>query len=193
MSVALQKKAENGDEEVLKRAPTLYVIIGIKLVKGVLLLLLGLGLYTLSNNNLPDEFRSLLQFFDLDPDKKFFTDLSARIGNLSEGNMLWLGWLTMLYSLFSLVEGVGLIFRVSWAGWLAMAESVFFIPIEVYDLSHHLRTSIIIILILNIAIVWYLFQNRHRLFHHHHHHHSPPPPLPTPPPAGSEHPTRAKA
>ena len=52
---------------------------------------------------------------------------------------------------------------------------MFFIPIEVYDLSHHLRTSIIIILILNIGIVWYLFQNRHRLFHHHHHrHHGPP-------------------
>jgi uncharacterized membrane protein (DUF2068 family) len=173
------------DEEILKRAPTLYVIIGFKLIKGVLLLLLGLGLYTLSNNNLPNEFRSLLQFFDLDPDKKFFADMSAKLGSVTEGNMLWLSWLTMFYSLFSLVEGVGLIFRVFWAGWLAMGESVFFIPIEVYDLSHRLRTSIIIILILNIAIVCYLFQNRHRLFHHHHHRHgSHPRPLPAPTSSG---------
>jgi uncharacterized membrane protein (DUF2068 family) len=187
LSGAIQTRTGSGDEEVLKRAPTLYVIIGIKLIKGVLLILLGISLYTLSNNNLPDEFRSMLQFFDLNPDRKFFADMSAKIGSLTEGNMLWLSGLTVTYSLFSLVEGVGLIFRVSWAGWLAMGESVFFIPIEVYDLSHHLRTSIIIILILNIAIVWYLFQNRHRLFHHHHHHHhgSHARPLPTPTSSGT--------
>ena len=122
MSVDLQAQPASGEAEVLKRAPTLYIIIGIKLVKGVLLLLSGIGLYTLSNNNLPDEFRSLLQFFDLDPDKRFFADMSAKLGNVTEGNMLMLAWLTMLYSLFSLVEGVGLIFRVSWAGWLAMGS-----------------------------------------------------------------------
>jgi len=170
LSVEIQAQAVTGDEEVLKRAPTLYIIIGFKLIKGLLLLLLGLGVYTLSDNNLPDAFKSSLQFLHLDPERKFFADLSLRLGNVTEGNMLWLAWGTMIYSLFSLVEGVGLIFRVSWAGWLAMGESVFFIPIEVYDLIHRLTLSIAIILVLNIAIVWYLFQNRHRLFHHHHHH-----------------------
>ena len=72
----------------------------------------------------------------------------------------------MCYSLFSLVEGIGLIFRVSWAGWMAIGESVFFIPIEVYDLLHNFRWKVVGILALNILIVWYLFQNRHRLFKH---------------------------
>ena len=43
---------------------------------------------------------------------------------------------SLLYSLFSLVEGVGLMFRVSWAGWLAIGESAFFIPIEILELIH---------------------------------------------------------
>ena len=74
------------------------------------------------------------------------------------------------YSLFSLVEGVGLILRVSWAGWLAIGESAFFVPIEVYELAHRPTLTVFCILALNVFIVWYLLQNRHRLFRHHHHH-----------------------
>lgn len=171
MNVQPQPQVENGEVEVLGRAPTLYVIIGIKLLKGLILLLLGIGIYSLSDNNLPDEFAGMLQFFHLDPSTKFFADLSVKLGNLTESKLIWVGWTTVVYSTFSLVEGTGLILRVSWAGWLAMAESVFFIPIEVYDLAQKFTVSIFIILVLNVAIVCYLFRNRHRLFHHHHHHH----------------------
>ena len=46
---------------VKKRAPTLYVIIGIKLLKGLLFVTLAIVMYTLSDNNLPEEYRNLLQ------------------------------------------------------------------------------------------------------------------------------------
>ena len=156
-------------EFVKKRAPTLYVIIAIKLVKGTMLLLLALGVYSLSDNNLPDEFRALLRFLHLDPEKKFFAHLSQLIGGFSESKMVWLAGGTFLYSLFSLVEGVGLIFRISWAGWLAIGESAFFVPIEIYELVYHPVPGVFLVLALNVFIVWYLFQNRHRLFRHHHH------------------------
>jgi uncharacterized membrane protein (DUF2068 family) len=155
-----------------KRAPTLYFIIGFKLLKGMLLLLLALGAYSLSDNNLPEEFRHLLEFLHLDPEKKFFTDLADRIANVTPTNVIWLARGTVLYSLFSLVEGVGLIFRISWAGWLAIGESAFFIPIEVFELVHRPMSNrsflgVFIVLAVNVVIVWYLFQNRERLFHHH--------------------------
>lgn len=157
------------DVEVKKRAPTLYVIIAIKLIKGILLLLLALGVYHLSDKDLPEIFRHVLEIFHIDPEKKFFADLADKIDAISEAKMVWVAGGTFLYSLFSLVEGVGLIFRVSWAGWLAIGESAFFIPIEVLDLMHHFSIGIFIILVLNVFIVWYLFQNRQRLFRHHHH------------------------
>lgn len=154
---------------IKRRAPTLYVIIAIKLVKGLSLLLLGLGVYQLSDNNLPDEFRKLLELFHLDPEKKFFTDLAENIRGVTPGKMVWLARGTVFYSLFSLVEGVGLIFRVPWAGWLAIGESAFFVPIEFYELLHRFSWTVFVILGLNVLIVWYLFQNRQRLFRHHHH------------------------
>jgi uncharacterized membrane protein (DUF2068 family) len=179
----LNKQSQNpgasADPFVKRRAPTLYLIICIKLAKGVLLLLLALGVYSLSDNNLPEEFRQLLQFLHIDPEKKFFSDLAAKVGEISQTSMIWIAGGTVIYSLFSLVEGVGLIFRVSWAGWLAIGESIFFIPIELYELMHKFSTTVLIILGLNILIVWYLLQNRHRLFHHHHHQGTVPPATPS--------------
>lgn len=155
---------------VRKHAPTLYVIIAIKLLKGSLFVSMAVAAYALSDNDLPQEFRSLLHVLRLNPERKFFTELALKIGSLTEVNVLWVAVGTLLYSLFSLVEGVGLIFRVSWAGWLAIGESAFFIPIEVYELMLRFNWPVFVILALNIFMVWYLFQNRARLFRHHHHH-----------------------
>jgi len=154
-----------------KRAPTLYAIIAIKVGKGLLLLLLGVGVYHLRDNNLPQEFRQVLEFFHLDPEKAFFTDLANKIGKISPANVRSIARGTVLYSLFSLVEGTGLLFRVPWAGWLAIGESAFFIPIELHELMRKYSLAMVSILGLNVLIIWYLFQNRGRLFHHHHRKH----------------------
>jgi len=163
---------------VKKPAPTLYVIIAIKLLKGLLFVTLAIVMYTLSDNDLPKEYSSVLHHLRLNPERKFWADLARQVGGLTEANLLWASVGTLVYSLFSLVEAVGLMFRVSWAGWLAIGESAFFIPIEIYELLHrhtqdqarsgHPMTLLIIIAV-NIIIVWYLSQNRARLFRHHHH------------------------
>lgn len=156
-------------EEIKKRAPTLYVIIAIKLLKGLALILLAFGVYSLTDNDLPEDFRTLLQSLHLDPEKKFFADLETKIAAITPGSIRWIGTGVLLYSLFSLVEGIGLIFRVRWAGWLAIGESIFFIPLELFELMHGFSWKIFVILAINIWIVWYLLTNRHRLFRHHHH------------------------
>jgi uncharacterized membrane protein (DUF2068 family) len=164
-------------EFVKKRAPTLYFIIALKLLKGLLFVSLAAVAYTLSDNDLPAEYRNLLQLLRFNPERRFWADLALQVGQLTERNVLWTAAGTLIYSLFSLVEGIGLIFRVSWAGWLAIGESAFFIPIEIYELVRQTApgrrsghpTLVMVILAINILIVWYLLQNRHRLFRHHHH------------------------
>jgi len=153
------------------RAPTLYAIILIKLLKGALFLSMAIVAYTLSDNDLPEEYRNILHHLRLNPEKKFFSALAVKIGTITEANVLWVAAGTAVYSLFSLVEGVGLMFRVPWAGWMAIGESAFFIPIEMYVLLHRFSWTVFIILLLNILIVCYLFANRARLFQHHHHRH----------------------
>jgi uncharacterized membrane protein (DUF2068 family) len=162
--------------EIKKRAPTLYAIIAIKLFKGLVFVALAIVAYTLSDNDLPTEYQNLLHHLRVNPERKFWADLARQVGQLTEGKVLWAAAGTLVYSLFSLVEGIGLIFRIKWVGWLTIGESAFFIPIEVYELLHmgprnSSRTghpiTLMVILALNVVIVWYLFRNRERLFRHH--------------------------
>jgi uncharacterized membrane protein (DUF2068 family) len=167
-------------EPIKKRAPTLYAIIAIKILKGLLFVSLAVVAYTLSDNDLPAEYKNLLVHLKLNPERKFWADLATRVGEVTESQMIRAAVGTLIYSMFSLVEGIGLMFRIPWAGWMAIGESAFFIPIEIYELVHRSPDParrghpvlVLVILGLNIFIVWYLFQNRHRLFRHHHHSHS---------------------
>lgn len=166
-------------ERAKKRAPTLYAIIAIKLLKGLLFVTLAIVAYTLSDNDLPVEYQNLLHTLRLNPERKFWADLAVQIGQLTEAKVLWAAAGTLFYSLFSLVEAVGLMFRIPWVGWMTIGESAFFIPIELWELVRqngpdrprpaHTAT-VLVILVINIVILWYLFQNRHRLFRHHQQH-----------------------
>ncbi len=177
--VSVVAPSSNEPELLLQRPPMLIIIIVYKLVKWILFLSLAVVLYCKSDNDLPVEFQNLMATLRIHPGNKFFTHLAEQVGQLTESNVLWAAAGTLIYSTFSLVEGIGMIFRAGWAGWLAIGESAFFIPIEFYDVSSMKRFSwwVFIVLIMNMVFVWYLFQNRERLFHHHHH---PTQPTPVP-------------
>ncbi len=158
-----------------KHAPTLYAIIVIKLLKGLIFVALAVAIYTLSDNDLPSELHHVLQVLRFNPERKFWVDLARQLGELTETKVLWAAAGTLIYSLFSLIEGVGLMLRIKWIGWMTILESMFFIPIEVFELVHgpppesNRNTHpivVVIILAINIMIVWYLLKNRQRLFRH---------------------------
>lgn len=165
--------------ETKKRAPTLYFIIMVKLGKGLLALVLAFSVYKLAGRDLQGIFEQILRFIHLDPESKFLSDIGDKLDKITPNNVRWVATGTFLYSLFSLIEGIGLMFRARWAGFLAIGESAFFIPIEIFEMVHHHELvmrgesvhagfywKISVILGLNILIVWYLFQNRNRLFRH---------------------------
>jgi uncharacterized membrane protein (DUF2068 family) len=166
------------------RAPTLYFIVAVKLIKGASLLLLALGVLSLANKDLPDLFNQFLQWVHLDPERSFFTAVADWLNTITPTNVRAVALGMFLCGLFLLVEGVGLSFRAKWAIWLTIGESFFFIPIEIFELLrrhhpgtqeqahqqlvHHPKIGLLIVLALNILIVWYLLANRKRLFRHHH-------------------------
>ena len=150
------------------RAPTLYAIIAIKLLKGLTFLILAMVVYAHADNDLPKEYQEMLHTLKLNPEREFWSKLALRVDDLTEAKMVHAAVGTLVYSLFAWVEGVGLMFRIPWAGWLSIGESAFFIPIEVFELNRNFTWFVFTILILNIFMVWYLYQNRARLFLHHH-------------------------
>ena len=157
-------------EEKPKRAPTLYFIIGFKLLKGTVALLLALKIHKLSEDDLPEQFQKLLQFLHINPERKFFTDLADRVADITQANLQWVVIGSLIYSFFMLLQATGLIFRLGWIVWLVIGESAFFVPIEVYELVHKPSWIKFSVLAVNVLIVWYLYANRARLIRHHHHH-----------------------
>ena len=163
--------AENAKTPVSRprHAPTLYFIVGFKLLKGAVALLLALKIHRLREEDLPEQFQNLLLFLHLDPEKKFFSDLADRVADITPANLHWLVAGSLLYSVFMFLQAVGLVFRVSWIVWLVIGESCFFIPVELFELVHRPSWVKFFILAVNVLIVWYLFANRARLIKHHHH------------------------
>ena len=165
--------------EILKRrAPTLYAIIAIKLLKGLLFVTLAITIYALSDNDLPSELKRTLHVLRFNPERKFWSDLAIQLGQIGEKTRVLAAAGTLVYSLFSLIEAAGLMFRIKWIGWMTILESMFFIPIEVFELIHGPPPDsnrnahpilVVSILAFNIVIVWYLLKNRERLFRHHEH------------------------
>jgi uncharacterized membrane protein (DUF2068 family) len=148
------------------RAPTLYAIVVFKLLKGTLLLVAAGVFFSLVGTDLQQQFNRILQEANLDPEGKLFSDFGHWLQTVTPSNLRIFATGTVLYSAFSLVEGTGLWFRASWAGWMAISESAFFIPIEIYELIERYSSTLAVILVLNIIIVWYLYANRQRLFRH---------------------------
>ena len=174
-----KKKTQN-------RAPTLYFIAICKLAKGICLLLLAAGIYSLAGRDLQDYFDRFIEWVHVDPEHSFFRNISESLASVTPGNVRATALATFIYGVFLLAGGTGLALRAKWAIWLTIGESAFFIPIEVFELSRrrprvespddvqvhphlfpHPKVGLAIVLTLNIIIVWYLLKNRQRLFRHH--------------------------
>lgn len=194
------KVASHEDEVVVpahphvkKRAPTLYLIIFFKLAKGLLAVFLAAVLYTQPANKLPTDYEQIMDrpavkevfhYLRINPENKFFERLATQINAATDAGVRAAVVGALLWSLFPLAEGLGMIYRVKWAGWLAIGESAFFVPVEIYKLLEDFSWVMVGVTVTNIFIVWYLFANRERLFyaphghslHHHPHEYDQHPP-----------------
>jgi uncharacterized membrane protein (DUF2068 family) len=151
---------------IARRAPTLWVIIAIKLVRAILLIYVAVGAYSLVGQDLRPHFEDAVRLVKLDPETDFFVKLGDRLDAVKPGSVAWVATGALLYGILSLAEGIGLILRVRAVGWLVLAESAFFIPVECNALLHNFTPGIFVILLFNVGIVVYFWRNRERLFKH---------------------------
>lgn len=180
-------RARTKGEAKKDHAPTLYFIAICKMAKGAALLLLALGIYSMAGRDLQDDFDHFIEWVHFDPEHSFFHNISEFLSTVTPGNVRATALAFSLYGCFLIAGGVGLAMRARWAIWLTIGESAFFIPIEVFELTsrrtpkldpsdepqphshifHNPRIGLLVVLILNILIVFYLYKNRQRLFRHH--------------------------
>lgn len=137
----------------------------LKLVKGVLLLLLGLGLLKLVHAEISTLFSLLIEWFHLNADSHVIHALVLKVDALQPHTVLIASLVSLGYAGLMLVEGVGLWLEFSWAAYLTVVSTSLLIPVEVYEIIDRVTWLRVGALALNLGIVGYLISQlkHHRL------------------------------
>jgi len=141
----------------------MVLIAGFKVVKGLLLLLVGLGLLRLVHAETATLFSRLLEALHLKAESHILHNLVLQVDALRPETLLTVGVVSMLYAGLLLTEGLGLWFERSWAAYLTVISTSLFIPFELYEIVERITAVRIGLLLVNLAVVVYLIR---QLKHH---------------------------
>lgn len=153
--------------EKIEQTAILRLIGLFKLLKGILLVIVGLAALRLVHRDLAEVAKRILQHIRADPDSKFIHNLLARLAGVSPRKLEYFGVGAFIYATLYTIEGVGLVLAKRWAEWMAIITTSGFLPLEVYEVFRHPRPIRIAVLVVNVAIVAYLIWELRRKNHEH--------------------------
>lgn len=127
-----------------------------KLVKGVMLLLLGLGLLKLMHADIATLFSRLIEALHLNADSRIIHALVLKVDALQPHSVLVAALVSLGYAGMLLLEGVGLWLERSWAAYLTVISTSLLLPFELYEVIDRVSILRVGVLLLNLVIVFYL-------------------------------------
>jgi uncharacterized membrane protein (DUF2068 family) len=145
------------DPEHIKGVRTVATV---EFTKGIVVVLAGLGVFTMRNKDIWGVAESFLEFFHVNPHHHYvgvFIDLVYRLSDVR----LWkIALLATVYATLRFVEAYGLWYLSPWAEWMAIASGAIYIPFEVADLLRRPDWIRVLILTVNVGIVLYMVMLR---------------------------------
>jgi uncharacterized membrane protein (DUF2068 family) len=124
--------------------------------KGILVLLIGLGLSSLLNPHVRDIAEEMVRFFHVDKilhRPRFFFDFLQRA---NDQQLVILVLTALLYIAMCFAASFGLWCGYRWAEWLVAGSGALYLPFEIYELFRRVTSVRVLILLLNSLIVIYL-------------------------------------
>ena len=142
---------------------TLLLIAGFKLFKGILLLIVAIGALRMLHRDVSALLLHLADVLRVDPDNRHIHKLIVKSFGIHAKQLKELSAGTFFYAGILLTEGIGLLKRKHWAEWFTVISTAVFIPLEIYEIVERFTWMRVGVLIVNLAIVWYLVD---RIRHH---------------------------
>ena len=132
----------------------------IEFTKGIIVVLAGLGIFSMRHRDIWGVAESFLEFFHVNPYHHYvgvFIDLIYRVSDIR----LWkIAVVASLYALLRFVEAYGLWYALPWAEWLALVSGAIYIPFEIVDLIHRPTWIRLLIVVVNALVVMYMLHLR---------------------------------
>lgn len=143
----------------------LAVIAVFKVMKGLLLLLFGLGLLELMHAEIATLFSLLIEALHLNADSRLIHALVLKVDALQPHSVLVAGFVSLVYAGMLLAEGIGLWLEFTWAAYLTVVSTSLLLPFELYEVIEQVSMLRVVVLLLNLIIVLYLVSQlkRHTL------------------------------
>jgi uncharacterized membrane protein (DUF2068 family) len=130
--------------------------------KGVLVLVVGLGLLSLVHQDAQKFGEEIVRFFHLNlahHKPRIFVDF---LNHIDDSELRLLALAALLYSAARLVEAYGLWRLRPWAEWLAIVSGGVYLPVELYELIRHATVVKAVVFPVNLCMVAYLVYVRRK-------------------------------
>jgi uncharacterized membrane protein (DUF2068 family) len=127
-----------------------------KLVKAIFFFGIGVGAIHLLHKDLQDEVLRLALRFRFDPESRFVSLLLDKVDLIDAHRLRQISVATFGYSALALTEGVGLLLEKVWAEYLTLILTISFLPWEIYELIRKPDWFRLSLLLINLAVLWYL-------------------------------------
>ena len=124
--------------------------------KGLLVLLVGLGLLEFIHKDLHLVAEQIVRQFHLNPARHYPRIFIDAINNLTDGQLLAMAFSALLYSAVRLVEAIGLWLQQRWAEWFGLLSGGLYIPIELLEITRGITWPKVTVLVINAGVVGYL-------------------------------------
>jgi uncharacterized membrane protein (DUF2068 family) len=135
----------------------LRIIAVFKLTKALLLLAVGIGAIKLMHKDLAELASRWVTELRVDPDNRLIHGLITKLGLMNDHKLEELSIGSFFYSALLLTEGIGLWLKKRWAEYFTIITTCSLLPLEIYEIAKHVTVTRIVVLLINAAIVWYLF------------------------------------
>jgi uncharacterized membrane protein (DUF2068 family) len=152
---ALGAPGSDRPEDAARRRRVIQTIGLFKIVKGVLLVALGVGLLR-HQEGIAGLLGRLARHAHLDPDGRYVGRVLEMVAALKGGRLEAVRIAVFLYAAVFLTEGTGLLLGRRWAEYFAVGVTGSLIPLEVFELLRRPGWVRAALLVVNVLIVWYL-------------------------------------
>jgi uncharacterized membrane protein (DUF2068 family) len=125
----------------------------LKLVKGLVLFLVGVGALSLMQKDTTSVVTHWAHVLQVDMHSKLIQRWLVRVGLMRHRD---LAVVAFFYSGLMFTEGIGLLMEKTWAKYMTAIITSTFIPLELYEMIRRVTYIRVCVLLLNVIVVAYL-------------------------------------
>jgi uncharacterized membrane protein (DUF2068 family) len=134
--------------------------------KGAVVLIAGFGLLSFLGRDNEVFAEQIIRHLQLNPAKHYPQIFITAMSRLDDTHLWALAGFAALYAGVRFAEAYGLWFERRWAEWLAALSGGIYLPVEIFELVHHVTWIRLAVLSVNLVVVaymvWLLTENRRR-------------------------------